>query len=89
MTGGCKYYGQRPKTREETLLNRLSVLQCFPYEYRLRVVSKVNIPFLEIILNVSQSEYILLEMDGTLDKMRDLVSSSLLCSMEFEFFYEK
>ena len=89
MTGGCKYYGQRPKTREETLLNHLSVLQCFPYEYRLRVVSKVNIPFLEIILNVSQSEYILLEMDGTLDKMRDLVNSSLLCSMEFEFFYEK
>lgn len=89
MTGGCKYYGQRPKTREETLLSRLSVLQCFPYEYRLRVVSKVNIPFLEIILNVSQSEYILLEMDGTLDKMRDLVNSSLLCSMDFEFFYEK
>ena len=89
MTGGCKYYGQKPKSQEEAILNRLSVLQCFPYEYRLRIVSKVNIPFLEIILNINQSEYIMLEMDGTLDKMRNLVRTSLLFSTDFEFFYEK
>jgi hypothetical protein len=89
MTGGCKYYGQKPKSREEALLNRLSVLQCFPYEYRLRVVSKVNVPFLEIILNINQSEYVMLEIDGTLDKMRNLVRTSLLSSIDFDFFCEK